>query len=359
MNKFIDCLIPIDHCNLKCEYCFVEQRPMNQQNARNEKYSPEFIGLALSKNRLGGVCHFNISAEGETLIAPDIVSVLYQILAQGHYVMVVTNGTISKRFKEIIKLPKEYLSRLGFKFSFHYLELIRNNILETFIDNVHLMDSNGVSTTIELMPHDELVPHIKDIKNICEAKFGALCHVSVGRNEELRSMPLLTKYSRAEYSDIWSEFDSDLFRFKLSTFNVKRTEYCYAGKWSGFVNLGTGEFMPCHGGEITQNIYEDVNKPIKFIAIGRKCLTPHCINSHAWLTCGLIPGMDGAPPYYDQVRDRKRKDGRSWLNEGMKINMRAKMYEENMISSMAEQYSDRLWYFYLTKLGKVKRRLFQ
>ena len=35
----------------------------------------------------------------------------------------------------------------------------------------------------------------------------------------------------------WKEFDSPLFEYKLSTFNVKRKEFCYAGAWMFTMNL--------------------------------------------------------------------------------------------------------------------------
>ena len=46
--------------------------------------------------------------------------------------MVVTNATVSKRFEELAKLPKELLSHLFFKFSYHYLELKQRNLLDKF-----------------------------------------------------------------------------------------------------------------------------------------------------------------------------------------------------------------------------------
>mgnify|MGYP000361579968 CR=1 FL=1 len=50
--------------------------------------------------------------------------------------MVVTNGTMTKRFDEIITWDKALLSHLFIKFSFHYLEMTRLNMLDIFIDNV-------------------------------------------------------------------------------------------------------------------------------------------------------------------------------------------------------------------------------
>ena len=63
--------------------------------------------------------------------------IIKEILKQGHYVNITTNGTVSKRFDEIINtIPKEDLKRLHFAFSFHYIELINTNNIDVFIENV-------------------------------------------------------------------------------------------------------------------------------------------------------------------------------------------------------------------------------
>ena len=57
-------------------------------------------------------------------------------MEEGHYVMLVTNGSITPRFNEIAQFSKENFKRLFFKFSFHYLELKRLNLMEVFFDNI-------------------------------------------------------------------------------------------------------------------------------------------------------------------------------------------------------------------------------
>ena len=63
---------------------------------------------------------FNICATGETLIPNEVVEYTRAILAQGHYVMIVTNGLLKKRFEEFSEFPESYRKRLFFKISFHY-----------------------------------------------------------------------------------------------------------------------------------------------------------------------------------------------------------------------------------------------
>ena len=55
MRRFIECLIPITACNLRCSYCYVIQEDRrNTTVADFADYTPEYIGKALNINRLGG-----------------------------------------------------------------------------------------------------------------------------------------------------------------------------------------------------------------------------------------------------------------------------------------------------------------
>ena len=95
-------------------------------------------------------------------------------------------------------------------------------MMSKFIGNVNRIKNSGISYTIEITPHDELVPFIDEIKEFSIREFGALPHITVARNEGTDDIALLTKYSREEYYNIWSQFDSALFKFKLSIFNQNR-----------------------------------------------------------------------------------------------------------------------------------------
>ena len=54
------------------------------------------------KNVWEGFVLINLCAGGETLLGETILPVVKALLEEGHYVMVVTNGTMTKRFDEII-----------------------------------------------------------------------------------------------------------------------------------------------------------------------------------------------------------------------------------------------------------------
>ena len=63
---FITISVPIDFCNLQCEYCYV-----GQNNGFHKKeimyHSPEFIRKALSRKRIGGTAFINLCGTGEKL----------------------------------------------------------------------------------------------------------------------------------------------------------------------------------------------------------------------------------------------------------------------------------------------------
>lgn len=157
---------------------------------------------------------------------------------------------------------------------------------------------------------------------------GALPHITVARNEGTEEITLLTKYSREEYNNIWSQFDSELFKFKLSIFNQNRKcDFCYAGLWSLAVDLESGLYSQCYGGDVLGS-FKDLSKPIRFRAIG-KCRLPHCFNGHAFLACGNIPEIEA--PFYYEERDREMVTGGHWFKSEIKEFFSSKLFESNEV----------------------------
>ena len=326
IKRFIDCYIPTETCNFRCHYCYIAQHRKFNNKVAKFTYSPNYIRKALSKERLGGTCMLNLCVGGETLIAEEVIDVTKELLKEGHYVMIVTNGSLTNRFKKISQFPKELINHLFFKFSFHYLELKRMNILDNFFENVDLMKKSGASFTIEITPNDELEPYIEEIKKISLKKLGALPHITIGRKDS-NDIPPLTEHKWKDYIKVWEQFDSELFKFKKSIFGIKRNEFCYAGDWSSYLNLVTGDLRQCYCGIKIDNIYEEIDRQIKFLPIGNNCTMPHCYNGHAFLSFGDIPELD--TPTYDILRNRKCKDGSEWLTEDMKKFMQSKLKDSN------------------------------
>ena len=167
MRRFIDIHVPIKICNLNCHYCYVAHENERNKPSTPFMYSAEYIGRALSKERLGGICHFNICGLGETLIPQETIDITRELLINGHYVFIVTNALLTDRIMKFCEFPEKYRKHLGFKCSFHYLELKKKNMLDVFFKNIELIKKNGMSFSVEITPSDELEPHINDIKKIC------------------------------------------------------------------------------------------------------------------------------------------------------------------------------------------------
>lgn len=328
IKRFVDIYVPVTTCTLRCHYCYITQHRLFEGALPQFKYSPQYVRKALSKERMGGVSLLNFCGGGETLLVPQIVDYVRELLEEGHYVMIVTNATVSKRFEEFSKFPKPLLAHLFFKFSYHYLELKQKGLLERFFHNVCLMRDSGASFTLEATPSDELIPYIKEMQQAALDHVGAVNHLTVGRDERVAGeLPILTNMSRGDYQKTWSVFKSEFFDYKMSIFGEKRKEFCYAGAWSLYLNLATGMASQCYCSYFSQNIFEDLSKPIKFKPIGNNCQQEHCYNGHAFLVLGLIPELSA--PTYGEIRNRKCVDGTEWLQPEMKAFMDTKLFESN------------------------------
>lgn len=337
MSKFLECHMPTTACNFRCKYCYVTQNKW--WDAKKPDFSfVKHLKKAFSPDRFGGKCMINLCAAGETMLYPESVDVIRALLENGHYVMVVTNGTLVDRFKACANFPKELRGHLFFKMSFHYLELKRLNMLDTYFENARIAHEAGISFTIEITPDDSYIPYINEIKDVCREKIGAVCHVTVPRDETKKGFPLMTSLSRQEFVSVWESFDSELFRYKESIFEEKRKEFCYAGKWGLVINLGTGTYQQCYKGKKLGNIY-DLEKPINYLAIGHHCREGHCFNGHAFQGFGLIPELEA--PTFDKMRNRTMSNGEEWLTEEMKEFMSQKLSENNVSLERNEQlYAD-------------------
>lgn len=326
IKAFFDTYVPITSCNLKCQYCYITQQNLWFNKPPKFNHDKDHIAQSLSKERLGGTCMFNMCGGGETLLHPYIIDIVEAILNEGHYIWVVTNGTLSSRYQKIAKMQKDSLFRLAFKFSFHYQELKRTKKLMSFVENVKLMQDCGCSFSLEITPHDELIESIDEIKEFSLKHFGALPHITVARDEN-HDKGILSKYNtKTQYAKIWQSFCSCMFDFKLHLFQEKRHEYCMAGKWTYWLNLGDGLLKQCYSNDRAQNIFTD-KSPLNLPAVGVRCNEPFCYNGHAFLTLGAIPSMQ--TPTYASIRNRIQKDGKEWLNPYMKEFISHKLSENN------------------------------
>lgn len=311
IKRYIDVAVPVSACNLRCSYCYITQRHLFASKIPPLDYSIPHIRKALSIKRLGGKSLFNLCGGGETMLPNYIVPLTNALLEEGHYVMIVTNGTLTQRIKEFIShISHENRTRLFFKISFHYLELKRRNLLDIFFNNIDLIRESGISFTLEATPSDELIPHIEDMKRICIERVGALCHITIARDDRKKDKPILTSLSYEEYRQVWEQFNSPLFDYKFKIFGERRKEFCYNGLFGGILDLSNGIFRRCYNSPPIQNIFLKPDMPIKFSPIG-KCMFSHCYNGHSWLVLGVIPELDS--PSYIEMRDRTDINGSHWV----------------------------------------------
>ncbi len=357
IKRDIDVHIPVTTCTLHCPYCYIFHRGLFKAKLPQFKYSPEVVKKALSVERLGGVCLINMTGGGETLLPPQIVEYIRVLLENGHYVAVVTNGTVTRAFDNLCAMPQELLSRLFFKFSYHYLQLKQKNLLQLFFNNIRKMRDAGCSFTLEFCPHDEAIPYIEELKQRSIDELGAPPHVTIARDDISpdKKRPVLSNMTEEQYWKTWGVINSDMFDFKTTIFGKKRCEFCYAGDWSFYLNLGTGIKSQCYGGSFKwENIFDNPEKPINFTPIGYKCPLPHCYNGHASLTLGLIPELD--TPTYASTRNRVCADGSEWLKPNVKAFFSGKLKNNNREYSFLEKGIHQIRYNYLKKLrSKLKK----
>lgn len=64
IEKFIDCYIETETCNLKCHYCYIAQQNKFKNHIIEFSHTPAEIREALSVKRLGGPCLLNLCAGG-------------------------------------------------------------------------------------------------------------------------------------------------------------------------------------------------------------------------------------------------------------------------------------------------------
>lgn len=328
VKKLLFFRVPMSICNFRCHYCYIAQRPVHFQGIQPEmKYSPEQVGYALRKERVGGSAFINICADGETLLTNNLHEYVREMLKQGHYVEVVTNLTITNALDKFLEFPKDLLNHLEFKCSFHYLELKKRNLLEVFAQNVKKVWHAGASASIEVTPSDELIPHIEELKEFSRQHFGALPHITIARDDRTKEIGYLTQLPIAEYDRVWGQMNSGFWQYKKTVFGKKQRDFCYAGAWSLYIDLTTGDCNPCYFGKSLGNIFENPEDKLPSRPVGR-CKIAHCYNAHAFLTLGNIPGSTEVG--FGDIRDRIKEDGSHWLQPELHSFFNTKLRDSNV-----------------------------
>ena len=346
IKRFFDCQVPVNNCNFECDYCTVGQWKLVQGKGP-EKYTPfkypvEQMAAALTPERLGGICAFNLCGNGETFLHPQIMDFIELLLKEGHFVSIVSNGTVTSAIDHLCELDENLRSHIFIKFSFHYTELKKRNLLERYFANVQKAHNAGLSLTVELVASDGNVPYIEEIKKVCMDNLGVLCHLTDPRANTTDDIRHLTEMPMEEHLKVWSQFNSALFDYRQATWGQKRDkEFCYGGVWSFNLGLGNGRLKQCYrNSDTVQFIFDDIDEPIHFIPRGRFCSFPHCFNSHVFdCLCGVIPEIKS--PYYIELRNRVLPDGTEWIKPAYKDIYSHRVCENNTSYTEEEKiYAD-------------------
>ena len=323
IKRLIECLFNFDKCNMRCSYCVLTQTGYKTPSVGGFEYPPEVIERSFSKERMGGICFFSVAGAGETLLAKELIPIIFGMLKQGHYVSVVTNGTITKRFEEILSFPKEFLERLMFIFSFHYVELKKSNMLDEFFYNAIQIRNAGCSFLLKMCLSDEYIPLLDEIKEISKKRANALPQLNLTL-DYADNYAILTQLPLDQYFELGNSFGSQHFDDIVANYGKKRTGFCYAGDWSLTVYLDTGLAVPCPNPGKTQNIFENPDIPIEFEAVGNNCQLPFCLCGPNHLTWGVMPDVE--MPTYGESRNRPEAN---WFTPKMRDFCNSKLCESN------------------------------
>lgn len=313
MKRFIECLVPDSFCNFKCSYCYVQQQARKSKKRIYTQYSPSYIAKALSPDRLGGVSYISITGLGETLIQEKVVQIVHEILKTGNYVNITTNGTLDKRFEQLLDFDKNLLRHLNISFSCHYVELKKHNMVNRFFSNIDKVRSAGCSFVLQINLVDEYLPYWDEIKSVSLERVGALPQVALTRKENYPGYRIMTDGTVENY--------------------VKK-------------------------GREMESIYHDLNAPIVFKPLGC-CCADYCVNSSHFLSLGVIPQI--STPSYAELRNRVIA---AWYNEELESFLSKKLNGENervkyeRLFSLCIPYMRRVktflrrWYLRMNRLRK-------
>lgn len=332
ITRFFNCLVPIYKCNLKCSYCYLQQRGTKNCNEPEYPHSPKEIATALEPNKVGGVSLINLCASGETLLGNKTSELIQLLLEQGHYVSIVTNLTIPKSIRQIAEFDGR--ERLFFKCSFHYIQLKKKKLIGVFFDNIRLLRQANISYTIEIVADDNANGLFDEIIDVMRENDEANPQVLECRIDPQWDIPVLAEDIKKHVA-AWERYRSDLYETQQKLWGKRIDKFCYAGELSAEVNLATGELMQCIGTRVVYNIFDYTGSRIDFCAIGENCRLSHCFIAYVWQAlCGNVEEI--SIPTYAQLRNRKRPDGSEWLNEVV-----GKAFGNRCIDSIKKYSEDR------------------
>ena len=306
-------------CNMECSYCYVDFTDPKLKHNSSFPHSIDFILRALSPKRLGSYAFFSMCSDGETMLKPGIIELTYGLLEEGHYVGLITNGTVTEKVKQLIAFPELLRKRLLVQNSMHFDELKKKKSFEVYFNNINALRRSGISVNATMPGSDEDVKNIPEIKELFMKNIAFLPMISPIRGEkreEQKGFPLGSKYSWDEYMDVWKNFKSPSIESRRHTLNHIE-EKCYAGMNCGYINLQTGDLLTCVPGRKLGNIYKDIMGEFPLLKEGSyTCPYEFCSHNGFFLSGREINGavlptlyefhnrydINGNPTFSDEIK---------------------------------------------------------
>lgn len=256
-----------------------------------------------------------------------------------HVVTVVTNGTLSKQVDKLIDIEESAVRNLIFKASLHYLELKKKSMLKIYFENIRKVIQKGGSAYPSLVIANEYLPYLEEISEICMEELGNTphctpCMVCGNQYDIQHTLAVYPEITESLYQRVNNLFDSNVFKESVRFLNIDVQEhYCYAGKWSWIVDMGTGQVSKCHYVAAGKNFFEDIEK--KFESnnpVACSCGISSCALQYNFFSLGIIPDVQGELQFGDLIY----KEGlvSEFLRDKLNVNF-AQMYGED---STEEKY---------------------
>ena len=290
-SRFIAVKLPCYRCNLNCQYCYAPER---RSKIKSEAlFAPiTDITSALHPKNMGGRCVINLFCDAEPFCSDYTNQLICGLLNSGHMVIISTNMTCTRQIRMLIGACAQKTRHLLFMASLHYNEILRLGLDEEFFDNLRFVRVNGASWQMRMCFAPEYVSKMDEIKRRCLREVGQIPIFSRYRAscecERTSIMPILDSYM--------PDVGEPLYWLQKKLVDVKRTEFCWAGRYSMVLDLSNGSIRKCIAQPIEGNLFSyscggDIEP------VGKSCQSQWCSCGSQFLSWGLIPELQ-AQSYY-------------------------------------------------------------